>query len=933
MVAIESSFNNQRHAMTEEITNTEDAVNVVSDVLDLDVQQMKDDVDKVIDEELYWFPVRHHSPCVAKYLQQAIKERKPKIIFIEGPHEATHLIPHILDKRTKPPVAVYSSYRDANNSLGLFTSFASFILGDDTPARFASWYPMMSYSPEYVAIEASKDVDAEVVFMDLPHWEILGKNVKRSAARMGIDSDDIDEGDFDEDDFEGMENANRSQTLRAAPTTGGKRKPVIPKPASGSSPGSGSGDASDEGASGSGGTDSGGGSASGDGSPGGTVDGEEKSPEEALEDLLNYSPEELIVNSSFYQTLAKVAGYHSWDECWDTMFEIHEYKSTEEFRKEFALFCRAVRSTTTDREMEWDGTLDREKFMIKTINETLEEKKIERKDAMVVCGGFHIFLDREAKDEEPLTLEGTTYVTVVPYSYFRMSETSGYGAGNRAPRFYQVVWDALKQKQKSGVDTTLSEHIVDIIKEARKLGEPLSSADAIASLQHAELLSRLRGRPQAILDDIHDAVISCCCKGNPSEDGINLYRAMNQAGVGTAVGKVTPDIGRLPIIEDFYKQVEKLELEEQFEKDKRAKLKLDKRTERDAERSAFLHRLTYLEVPAATFTGTKADFDSGKIFGEEWVIKWGPEIEAKLIEQNLYGDTIEAAAISRLKVSIHSDDRHAGSICRKLLAAIEMDLSDLVQQCQDQCGVAIDEDSRFTSLCDALSSLMVLDKYADLRELNRDSLIDLIVKCFDRACFSILDVVSAPTELQTSVVNALTTLAEAVLKGTDYKLDKALFTEHVQYAYENCTVPFLKGVFFGMLLELREKTSEELAQEILGLTRSPVDIMITAGDFLDGVMSVSRTSILIGAEELIGALDELLKKAQWENFLSMLPRLRAAFDHLHEGQRCSLAEQVAKKYGLVDAASITEFITSSSTAVELARIDAMVAEIMKEWAF
>lgn len=913
--------------MTEEITNTEEAVTVLKDVLELDVEKMKEDVEAVIKEDLYWFPVRHHSPCVAKYLQQAIKERKPKIIFIEGPFEATHLVPHIIDKRTKPPVAIYSSYRDQNNSLGFTNLFGFIPRTDDTPARFASWYPMMSYSPEYVAIETSSEVKAEVVFMDLPHWQIVGKNIRRSSARLGIDSDESDDSS---DEFEGLENASRSQSLKAAPTTGKPKRP-IPQNTPGAT-GTSGGDSGD-GQSGSG-AGSGSGSADGATSDGDGTDA--RTTEEAIEELINHNPEEIIVNSSFYQTLADVAGYHSWDECWDTMFEIHEYPDVESFRKEFALFCRAVRYTSTDDEMLWDGTLDREKFMIKTINETLKEKKIDREDAMVVCGGFHIFLDREGIDEEPLSLEGTTYVTVVPYSYFRMSETSGYGAGNRAPKYYQTVWDAQSQRRKANAafDTTLSEHIVDIIKEARKLGEPLSSADAIASLQHAELLSRLRGRPQAILDDIHDAIVSCCCKGNPSEDGINLFRAMNQAGVGTAVGKVTPDIGRLPIVEDFHKQVERLELEEQFEKDKRAKLKLDKRKEQDAERSAFFHRLDYLQIPAVTISGHKStDFDSGRIFGEEWVIKWAPEIEAKLVEQNLHGDTIESAAISRLKVTIHADDRNAGAICRKLLAAIEMDLKDLVQEVQDQCGLAIDEDSRFTSLCDALTSLMVLDKYADLRDLRRDSLVDLIVRCFDRACFSILDVISAPAEQQNYVVNSLTTLAEAVLKGTDYQLDRVLFTEHVQHAYESSTVPFLKGTFFGILLELREKTSEELAQEILGLTRSPVDIMITAGDFLDGVMSVSRTSILIGADELIAALDELLQKAQWENFLSMLPRLRAAFDHLNEGQRCSLAEQVAKKYGLVSAESITDFITSQSTAVELARIDAMVAEIMKEWAF
>ena len=36
---------------------------------------------------------------------------------------------------------------------------------------------------------------------------------------------------------------------------------------------------------------------------------------------------------------------------------------------------------------------------------------------------------------------GTVYTSVVPYSFFHVSELSGYAAGNRAPQFYQALWD------------------------------------------------------------------------------------------------------------------------------------------------------------------------------------------------------------------------------------------------------------------------------------------------------------------------------------------------------------------------------------------------------------------------------------------------------------------------------------------------------------
>src|SRR5262249_57672827 len=102
-----------------------------------------------------------------------------------------------------------------------------------------------------------------------------------------------------------------------------------------------------------------------------------------------------------------------------------------------------------------------------------------------------------------------------------------------------------------------------------------------------------------------------------------------------------------------------------------------------------------------------------------------------------------------------------------------------------------------------------------------------------------------------------------------------------------------------------------------------------AGDFLDGIMAVSRTSILLGADALIGAVDELLRAAEWEAFLTMLPRMRSAFERLHERQRDALAERVAHRYGLAEKEALTELRTSVGAAALIARIDRQVGGIMK----
>jgi hypothetical protein len=811
------------------------ALTADSPVLDADAVRAR--VDAVLADALYWFPVRHHSPAVARHLELAILQRRPKVIFIEGPHEANDLIAHIVDAKTKPPVAIYCSYRDDKNVLGLAGIESP---SPDIPPRFACWYPLLSYSPEYVAMMAAKKIDAEVVFIDLPHYCLL-KPASRAAGELPESRKD---------------------------------KP----PAS---------------------------------------------------HQVEWETERLMVESTFYRTLAETAGFRSWDEAWDSLFEIREFADCEAFRRELATFCCAARATSSVERVKSDGTLERERFMRQTINDTLRTKQLKPERAMVVCGGFHLFLDRDDPEPPPGAPAGMVQVTVVPYSFFRVSELSGYAAGNRSPQFYQLGWDLLRDGRAAEV---LVEYVVEVLKQARREGQVLSSADAIASCQHAEMLARLRNRPAPVLDDIHDALVTCCCKGDPADDGVPLRKAIDAASIGTKIGRVTPALGRLPIVHDFYAQLDGLGLGEVLGKEKRIVVDCDKRQALATRQSVFLHRLRFLAVPLAELTeAPSGDFATGQVFRERWALRWNPKVEPELIELNLYGDTVEAAALAKLREELAKDEVHAGRTCARLVHAIDMDLPDLVRQAEEACGRAIDQDGRFTSLCQALTSLLVIDRYAVFRSLRRDLLGVLVDRCFDRACFALPEAASAPEDQQKEVVDALLALAEAVVRGDRPGLDRNLFAAHVCKAAAETTVPFLRGVFLGMLAEIRELTPQALAAEVSALARAPVEKMMTAGDFLDGALAVSRTSILLGAEDLIAAIDELLRAADWDSFLVMLPRMRAAFERLHDRQRESLAAKVAERYGLTEAESLTALRTSVGAAAVIARIDQQVAAIMEKW--
>lgn len=812
------------------------AIAMSEPLVQLDAVALAAQVDAVLADDLYWFPVRHHSAAVARHLETVIAERRPKVVFLEGPAEAQELIPFAIDSETRPPFAIYSSYRDDDNVLGLAGIESP---APDIPAKFACWFPLLAYSPELIAMQTAARIGADVVFIDLPYFAQI--------------------------------------------------KPV------------------------------------------------DDDPEKAIAPTQPSGPMEsdtLVTASGFYQALAKAAGYKSWDEAWDSLFEIGEVTAdAERFRRELAAFCAAVRATTDPQRIASDGTLERERHFLKTIRETLQVRKLNPREAMVVCGGFHLFLDRDDDTPPPEPPPGTVFTTLVPYSFFRVSELSGYGAGNRAPQFYQTSWDLTRAGRSEDV---LPEHVVAVLKRARREGHAASAADAVAVTQHARMLAGLRGRATPILDDIQDAIVTCCCKGNPDDEGLPLRRAIDQTNIGTKVGKVTSKLGRLPIVNDFFGQLSDLDLGEVLGHERLVKLELDKRQPLDERRSVLLHRLRFLEVPLAALTEMPgAEASAGLLFRERWSLRWNPKVETHLVEQTLLGDSIEAAVLSKLHELLATDAGHAGATCAHLRQAIDMDLPNLIAEVQTACGTAVDADAQFVSLCAAVGHLTVIDRYAVHRNLRRAELTDLIARGFDRACFALPDVASAPEDQHAAIVSALQSLAELVLRGGRDDCDRAVFASHIRTAAEQSTVPFLRGAFLGLLAELRQIPPTELADHVAAFARTSPERMVFAGDFLDGVLAVSRTSVMLGADSLVAAIDQLLRAAEWNVFLTMLPRLRRAFERLHDRQVDSLSASVARQYGLKDDAreQLTELHTSVAAAALIADIDRRVAEILEKWSF
>ena len=94
--------------------------------------------------------VRHHSPACAALVRRVIERERPKYVLIEGPADFNARIEELFLGHALP--------------IAIFTHF------QDRARRHVSWTPFCEYSPEWVALETARAVNAQPRFCDLPAW-------------------------------------------------------------------------------------------------------------------------------------------------------------------------------------------------------------------------------------------------------------------------------------------------------------------------------------------------------------------------------------------------------------------------------------------------------------------------------------------------------------------------------------------------------------------------------------------------------------------------------------------------------------------------------------------------------------------------------------------------------------------------------------------
>src|SRR5262245_42042761 len=334
------------------------------------------------------------------------------------------------------------------------------------------------------------------------------------------------------------------------------------------------------------------------------------------------------------QLCAERTGYRSFEEFWEASFEAPAH-GLDGFREALIAYADLIRAEDRD-----SFHRARDAYMSREIEAQMAAGVASEK-VVVVLGAAHAAaivagdVDRALEATLPPPVQSS--VTVIPFSFPRLAQQLGYGAGNRAPHFYQRAHDAGCDYHRATLEAliTFTEHL-------RLRGFAASLADTIEAYRLAILLADIRGKSGPGLDEVREAAVATMCRGDATHIDSFLWSTV----VGKHVGRVAARIGRNALQEEFWREVRERRLPgtdapEQFA--------LHPHNEIEIGTSIFLHRLRLAGIPYATFQGTRGTspgaakaaeaaggFAALSRARESWEAQWTPATDVGLVERIVF---------------------------------------------------------------------------------------------------------------------------------------------------------------------------------------------------------------------------------------------------------------------------------------------------------
>lgn len=556
-------------------------------------------------------------------------------------------------------------------------------------------------------------------------------------------------------------------------------------------------------------------------------------------------------------------------------------------------FGRSLRQMEQRGARDYAENLVREAYMRRQIEGAVKEGTTPEKIA-VITGAYHIEgilgsdLPMTDKEEKALPrLESMK--TLMPYSYYRLSEHSGYGAGNRAPAYYEYLWKGLLRKEP---DYGARRYLTGLASFQRNHGGLVSSAEVLEAARLSQALADLHNGRIPALRDLRDAAVTCMGHGSFSE----LALAAADTEIGTRIGSLPGGVSQTSIQSDFYEKLKDLKLEK-YKSVTAAELSLDLRenlrvkTKKsaflDLERSFFLHRLRVLGIQFASIQSVRQD---NATWAEQWSLRWTPEAEIQIVEAVLKGDTVEQAAAFELKNKLE-ENQSIARIAEIVEQAFYCGMPVMVSAALEHLQAMAVDGAGVTELADTAGSLSVVIQYGDIRRLDRRPLIPILSQLFLRACLILPQECACDDGAAGPLASAVSRL-QTVSVAHDF-LDRERFLDVLgQIAARDDLNTRLSGLAASILLEQGVMDSEELGREVERRLSRGIPAELGAGWFA-GLSSRNHYALIARLtlwEKLSGYLDEL----DQEEFKRALLFLRRAFADFSSMEKNQIAENLGE---------------------------------------
>lgn len=631
-----------------------------------------------------------------------------------------------------------------------------------------------------------------------------------------------------------------------------------------------------------------------------------------------------------YAKIAELAGEYDYDTYWERHFE-HNL-NPDAYRSAILEFSRQMRELSEPGERLYDPAAFaynavREAYMKKQIAAAIADGHAPDK-IVVVCGAYHAFaladLSEAMTGEECAKLPSReTKLTLMPYSYYKLSSMSGYGAGNGAPYYFEMMWRFVQQDRLNDLPHTYLSKVAGYLREK---GSHRSTAEVIEGVRLAESLAALHGGSAPTLRDLRDAAQTALGYGDLSV----VAEALAAIDVGTAIGELAEGVSQTPIQEDLNRLLRKLKLDK-YKTTVATDLALDLRENRrvqseeaaflDLHRSFFLHRLKLLGIRFAVPAATGQDKAT---WAERWVMQWSPETEIQLVESTLLGETVELAAAFVLQQKL--EQCATLSEASKLIRiACECGMIAQMKAARETLQRLAVDSQDVAEIASAARSLSLVIGYGDIRRFDSSPLLPLLQQLFFRASLYLVDAAGCTDEAAAAMLTAMNEL-NAVAQEHDQIVDEPLWIRELRHLAErDDRNPRLSGFACAILLERNELSAQICAEEVSRRLSPGIPADLGAGWF-EG-LSMRNRYALLSRSYLWEQLDGYVESLDDLQFRRALVFLRRAFSAFEPREKTMVAELLGELWG-VDEEQAAEALTG-----ELSEDDTKLLDDLNDFDF